>query len=471
VASRHTTVFERHRPPAALVERALAPSRHAVFWLEDAPGARYPRAAATSADLTVVGGGYAGLWTALLAKRRNPGAHVVLLEAATVGWAASGRNGGFCSESLTHGEANGRRRWPEEYDTLERLGAQNLDSLVTDVAELGMDVQLERTGELSVALEPHQVAWAREAGEGFLDAEQTRARIDTPHALAGVLDTSGTALVHPARLVHELARVASELGVEVHEHSRVVALDGGGPAPVSVRTAHGPVIRSGQVALATNVFRSLVRRARPLTVPVYDYALVTEPLTAQQRTAIGWAGREGYDDLANQFHYARLTADDRILFGGYDAIFHSGGRIRRDYEDRPATFTRLASHLLTLFPQLEDVRFSHRWAGVIDTSTQFCAFHGLTRGGRVAYTAGFTGLGVGATRFAAQVMLDRLAGEPTERTELAMVRRAPLPFPPEPLASAGIQLTRRALDRADHREGRRDPFLRTLDAVGLGFDS
>jgi glycine/D-amino acid oxidase-like deaminating enzyme len=214
-----------------------------------------------------------------------------------------------------------------------------------------------------------------------------------------------------------------------------------------------------------------VRRARPLTVPVYDYALVTEPLTAQQRTAIGWAGREGYDDLANQFHYARLTADDRILFGGYDAIFHSGGRIRRDYEDRPATFTRLASHLLTLFPQLEDVRFSHRWAGVIDTSTQFCAFHGLTRGGRVAYTAGFTGLGVGATRFAAQVMLDRLAGEPTERTELAMVRRAPLPFPPEPLASAGIQLTRRALDRADHREGRRDPFLRTLDAVGLGFDS
>ncbi|MBU4213985.1 MAG: FAD-dependent oxidoreductase, partial [Actinobacteria bacterium] len=112
-----------------------------------------------------------------------------------------------------------------------------------------------------------------------------------------------------------------------------------------------------------------------------------------------------------------------------------------------------------------------RWAGAIDTSTQFCAFHGLAARGRVAYAAGFTGLGVGATRFAAEVMLDRLAGEVTERTELEMVRRKPLPFPPEPFATIGIESTRWSLDRADHREGRRNLLLRTLDAVGLGFDS
>jgi glycine/D-amino acid oxidase-like deaminating enzyme len=124
-----------------------------------------------------------------------------------------------------------------------------------------------------------------------------------------------------------------------------------------------------------------------------------------------------------------------------------------------------------VFPQLEGVRFSHRWAGAIDTSTRFAAFHGLAANGRVAYAAGFTGLGVGATRFAAEVMLDRLSGLTTERTGLEMVRRKPLPFPPSPVADAGIALTRWSLDRADHRQGRRNLFLRTLDRAGLGFDS
>src|SRR5690606_2104397 len=128
-------------------------------------------------------------------------------------------------------------------------------------------------------------------------------------------------------------------------------------------------------------------------------------------------------------------------------------------------------HFLAAFPQLEDVRFAHRWGGAIDTCTQFAAFHGLTKNGRVAYAAGFTGLGVGATRFAAQVMVDRLSGDETERTALQMVRKKPLPFPPEPIKSLGIELTRRGLDRADHREGRRGPLIRTLDALGLGFDS
>jgi glycine/D-amino acid oxidase-like deaminating enzyme len=228
---------------------------------------------------------------------------------------------------------------------------------------------------------------------------------------------------------------------------------------------------SDRVALATNVFPSLLRRSRLLTVPVYDYVLMTEPLTSGQRAAIGWAKRQGVGDLANQFHYARLTRDDRVLYGGYDAIYHTGRKVRASYEDRAESHRRLASHFFTTFPQLEGLRFSHRWAGAIDTSTQFAAFHGLARRGRVAYAAGFTGLGVGATRFAAEVMLDRLAGLDTERTRLSMVRHKPLPFPPEPVASLGINLTRWSLDRADHRLGERNLFLRTLDRAGLGFDS
>lgn len=145
--------------------------------------------------------------------------------------------------------------------------------------------------------------------------------------------------------------------------------------------------------------------------------------------------------------------------------------MRQRYEDRPASFERLASHFFTTFPQLEGLRFTHKWAGAIDTSTQFSAFYGTARRGRVAYAAGFTGLGVAATRFAGDVMLDLLEGEATERTELEMVRKRPLPFPPEPVAAVGINMTRWSLDRADHDRGRRNILLKTLDALGLGFDS
>ena len=237
-----------------------------------------------------------------------------------------------------------------------------------------------------------------------------------------------------------------------------------------MRTARGSV-RSDRVALATNVFPALLRRARLFTVPIYDYVLMTEPLSAAQQDAVGWRNRQGLADMANQFHYIRPTADNRILFGGYDAIYHYGRQVREAYEDRPASYRRLAEHFFAMFPQLEGLRFTHRWAGAIDTCTRFCAFYGLARRGRVAYTAGFTGLGVGATRFAADVLLDLLGGEQTARTRLEMVRRKPIPFPPEPIASAGIQFARWSLDRADHQEGRRNLLMRALDRLGLGFDS
>src|SRR5262249_61649088 len=117
------------------------------------------------------------------------------------------------------------------------------------------------------------------------------------------------------------------------------------------------------------------------------------------------------------------------------------------------------------------LRFSHAWGGAIDTCTRFCAFFGQAYAGRAAYALGFTGLGVGATRFGAEVMLDLLDGLDTERTRLRMVRKKPMPFPPEPLAWAGIQMTRRSLAQADRNQGARNVWLRTLDKLGLGFDS
>ena len=472
-----STVFERSVPDARLVIDSLTDARLKPFWLDDlrAP-TRFARYSGTASyDLVVVGAGYTGLWTALQAKEREPDLRVAVLEGRTVGWAASGRNGGFCEATLTHGAVNGQSRFPNEIEQLDRLGMQNLDEIEATVARLGLDCDFERTGSLAVAVEEYQIQELKDADDGdtevFFDADGIRELVDSPTYLGGLWSKRATAMIHPAKLAAELARACVDAGVDIFERSPVRGIDSELPSgPVTLIT-DGGFIHADKVALATNAFPSLLKRYRLHTVPVYDYVLMTEPLTDAQLASIGWGGRQGVADTANQFHYYRLSADNRILWGGYDAIYHYGGRIRPAYEDRPETYRRLASHFFTTFPQLEGLRFSHRWAGVVDTSSRFCAFYGLARQGRVAYTAGFTGLGVAASRFAANVMLDRLSGEATERTSLEMVRSTPLPFPPEPAAYAGVQATKWALDQADHNRGRRNALLKSLDAVGLGFDS
>ncbi|MFC9537689.1 NAD(P)/FAD-dependent oxidoreductase [Streptomyces sp. NPDC056975] len=462
--------------------KSLADAKPLSYWLDD-PGRPEARPALTGderCDLLVVGGGYSGLWTALLAKERDPGRDVVLLEGQEVGWAASGRNGGFCAASLTHGVANGLARWPGEIGKLEELGNRNLDAIEDAVARYSIDCDFERTGELDVATEPHQVTELREfhqelteaglaGGTELLDADATREQVDSPTFLGALYDRRGVAMLHPAKLAWGLKQACLDLGVRIHEHTPALELSSSG-AGTAVRTPYGRVFAQ-HVALGTNVFPSLVKRVRSYTVPVYDYALMTEPLTDEQLASIGWKNRQGLGDSANQFHYFRLSADNRILWGGYDAIYPYGGRVRAEYDHRPETYAKLAGQFFTCFPQLEGVRFSHAWGGAIDTCSRFSAFFGTAHKGRVAYAAGYTGLGVGATRFGADVMLDLLSGERTERTELEMVRTKPLPFPPEPFAYTGIALTKWSLARADDNGGRRNLWLKAMDKAGLGFDS
>ncbi|UQX88620.1 FAD-binding oxidoreductase [Jatrophihabitans telluris] len=452
------------------------------FWLdtEDRPAPRPTLATDTSADLAVVGGGFSGLWTALLAKEADPDRDVILLEGSRLAWAATGRNGGFCAASLTHGEANGRDRFPNEYSRLDELGRQNLQEIGDTVARYGIDCAFERTGELNVATAPYQVAELR-AGDGeFLDTAAVRAEVDSPTYLAGSWNRDTTAMLDPARLAWGLARAAEELGVRIVENTPVQGIrrSSGRPGDALALITGGSDAGSGartvtarRVALGTNAFTPLLRRIRLHTVPVYDYVLVTEPLSSEQLAAIGWRNRQGIGDSANQFHYYRLTRDNRILWGGYDAVYYFGRRIAARYDERPATFALLAEQFFQTFPQLEGLRFTHRWGGAIDTSTRFCGFFGTGYGGRLAYALGYTGLGVGASRFGANVMLDLLDDRPSERRELELVRTKPLPFPPEPLAYAGIQATRWSLAAADRHEGRRNLWLRALDRAGLGFDS
>lgn len=429
-------------------------------------------------DLCIVGAGYTGLWTALLAKERNPSREVIIIEQRETGAGASGRNGGFCSSSLTHGFVNGYSRFREEMETIERLGRENLDAIEEAIEKYKIDCDWERTGELRVAVAPWQLDGMKEEAElrnkfgdhvEFLNQQEIQSRVKSPKYVGALFDHDGTALVDPARLVWGLEKACISLGVTIYENSKVDWLEYSDDK-VIVHSPYG-TITAKKVALATNVFKSLVRSARKYVIPVYDYQLVTEPLTPEQRASIGWADREGLSDAGNQFHYYRLTKEGCILWGGYEAIYNFRGKVRQEYEFSAETYATLAANFLETFPQLAGISFTHGWGGAIDTCTRFAPFWGTAHQGRVAYVLGYTGLGVGATRFGAATMLDLLDGEDTESTRLKMVRRKPLPFPPEPFRYFFILITQWSINRADHRGGRRNLWLKFLDRVGLGFDS
>ena len=452
---------------------------HTPFWLDDPlrPAPQPALTTQTSTDLLIIGAGFSGLWTALLAKEENPNRDVVILEGGEVATGASGRNGGFMDASLTHGFSNGLSRWPKELHQLLALGRQNLDEIEKTLERYNIKCGYIRSGDIDVATDLHHIEEMKEemeeaapfnTGFQFMDRDEVQATVKSPIYIAG-LRRPDTSLVNPAHLAWGLRRVCCEKGVQLYENSPVTNLEEDGDQVVA-HTPHGRV-RARRVALATNAYPPLLKRLSYYVVPVYDYALMTEPLTTEQRDSIGWHGREGISDASRQFHYLRTTKDGRILFGGYDAVYYWNNGFGEHLETSPLMFGRLAEHFFQTFPQLEGLRFSHAWGGAIDTCSRFSPFWGTVHQGKTAYSMGFTGLGVGATRFGAKVMLDLLDNKKTERTKLEMVRTKPLPFPPEPLRSIGINITRWSMDRADRNGGRENLWLKVMDWLGLGFDS
>ncbi len=464
----------------ASIEAAVRDATPAVYWSDRtfAPDVGDPLTGRHDADLVIVGGGFTGLWAALHAIEEQPGRSIHVVEAERIGHGASSRNGGFCEASLTHGLLNGLSHWPNEIAALTRMGDENLTELLADIERHGIDAAVEKTGTMNVATEPWQVEdiaeyaeTLREHGEEatLLDAAATRAELNSPTYLAGVVEPHGTAIIDPAKLVWGLRATVEKLGVTVHENSRVSAIDVGQNS-LTVRTARGS-IDANRVLVATNAWAEPEKQIRNYVIPIYDHVLMTEPLTPEQMATIGWGARQGLSDWANQFHYYRLTEDDRILWGGYDANYYKGNGMGPEFEQRVDSHITIACHFFETFPQLAGLGFSHRWAGPIGTTSKFTAAFGTKHDDRLAWVAGYTGLGVGASRWGARVGLDLVDGRRTERTQLAMVRRKPMPFPPEPLRNAVIQFTRGQIAKADSNEGKPGPWLTLLDKFGVGFDS
>jgi glycine/D-amino acid oxidase-like deaminating enzyme len=460
--------------PTAAHRAAYAGAEPRPYWLANLPAREPcpPLSSSTKADLCIVGGGFTGLWAALHAKRDEPWRDVVVLEKDTVGYGASGRNGGFIVSSLTHGISNGLARFADEMPALERLAQENFAGFRQDLHTHNIDCDFEETGELLAILEPYQDAWIEEESDllrrfghevDTFDADGMRQQLNSPLYRGGVWDKTGAGILDPAKLADGLREAAIRLGVRIYEGTAAQGLRDEGQH-VEVTTAQGKV-RARRVLLGTSAYPPLLKQMKRYIAPVYDYALVTEPVSLD---TVGWRNRQGVGDGANQFHYYRLTKDNRILWGGYDAVYRFRGPVRPGLDDYEPTFAKLSQHFFTTFPHLEGIKFTHRWGGAIDTCSRFSVFFGTAHEGKTAYAVGYTGLGVAATRFGAQTALQLLDGTPPN---LRYVSEKPVPFPPEPLKTAVIQLTRNRLAAADRNEGKRGIWLKTLDRLGLGFDS
>jgi glycine/D-amino acid oxidase-like deaminating enzyme len=452
------------------------------YWLAASPAGppRPALAGDVAADVVIVGAGFTGLWAAIQLTDTDPGLRVVVLEMESVGFGASGRNGGFCAASLTHGLSNGLLHFRDELEILQAEGLANLQAIVAFVHANGIDCDLEETGTLTVADQPHQVdefrEWVDEAADWgedyrFLDRDEVQAEVHSPIWHAGIAGSARQdVLVDPAKLVRGVARVAEERGVLIHEGTRVIAVErrAGG---VRVRTANGPTVTAEHVVVATSAYSGWLRRLRTQFVPVYDYAIVSDPLMPEQRDAIGWRGRQGMSDANNQFHYFRQTADGRILWGGYDAVYYPNNGVGPRFDRNAGTFARLEAHFRRAFPQLDGIGFPYRWGGAIDTTSRFTVTFGQALGGRLTYALGYTGLGVGASRWAGGIVRDFILRPDSDLLRLRFVRSKPFPFPPEPLRTVAVNVVRRELDRADRNQGERGLILKGLDALGIGFDS
>ncbi|MEA2250021.1 MAG: hypothetical protein QOG70_263 [Solirubrobacteraceae bacterium] len=446
------------------------------YWLEEAgPVEALPALSeVTEAEVVIVGGGYAGMWTAWHLLDRMAAASIVLLEADVCGHGPSGRNGGFC-ETLWHslhalrerlGDADAVRLATASSETVAAIGAW--------CEEHGVDAWFARNGTLTASTAPAQdtagraaVHAAEELGVAdrvrALTPDELRSRCDSPVFRGGVL-VPDDATVQPARLALGLRRVLIERGVRIFEHTGVRGL-AVSPAGVEARTAGG-LVRARHAVLAINAAARGVRPLRTRLAVTSSHLVLTEPVP-DVIDEVGWRGGENITDGRTFVHYFRTTPDGRIAFGWGGGRVAWGARLGGRTEVDPAVAKATHAHLLRVFPQLRERRVTHAWGGPIDVSPSHLPQVGTIDNAPVHYAFGFTGNGVGPSHLAARSLAALATGDPDVGL-LPRLRPDRLPVPLEPIAWTGGSLVRLANLRKERleEEGRRpSPLLRAAAAA------
>jgi glycine/D-amino acid oxidase-like deaminating enzyme len=408
--------------------------------------------------VAVVGAGFTGLWTAYYLLREDPSLRVVVLEAETAGFGASGRNGGWASALFPAGPDKLARLPGSSYAAARaqhEAMRDSVDEVGRVVAREGIDADYAKGGTVVVARDAVQLARARAEVEHarswgrddltLLDAAETAERIGMSGAL-GSTYTPDCAAIHPFRTVRGLADVVERLGATIHEQTRVSAIE-----PGLVRTERGTV-RAEVVVRATEGYTHALRGQRRAVVPVYSLMVATEPLSDEVWAEIGLAQRETFSEHRHLVVYGQRTADGRLAFGGRGAPYHLGSSVRPSHDAEPDVWEALRTSLREMFPVLRDTTFTHAWGGPLGIPRDWCASVGLDRRTGLAWAGGYVGDGVSTTNLAGRTLRDLVLGRSTELTALPWVQHRSRRWEPEPLRWLGINAGLRAMSLADGEE-------------------
>ncbi len=424
--------------------RAMQNSDAPSLWLDQISSSesgleaksRGPLTESATVDIAIVGAGYTGLWSAYYLAKQLPGASIVIIESKTVGFGASGRNGGWCIAELAN-DYGGAMHHPmvETVDEIERV-----------IAAEAIDCDFARGGEIHLARNEAQVDRLRgDLGPDYewLDAVEAQKMCGASQVLGGAF-TRHTAALHPAKLVRGLAEAVEAQGTRIYEGTRAQEV-----TATQVVTAAG-TINAKHVVLATEGYTAQLSGHRRDLIPFYSLMIATEPLAQDIWDQIGLTQRPTFTDGRYRVIYGQRTADDRIAFGGRAAPYRIGSKIDPAVENDPATHEEIRQTLVDLFPVLSDSAITHRWGGVLGVPRNWKPAvsndEGLYRAG------GYVGEGVAATNLAGRTLADLIAGDHTELTRLPWVRPPSRKWPIEPFRWAGIMLGAELFERADRRE-------------------
>jgi len=441
------------------------------------PGERVARPSLpgdTDADVAIAGGGYTGLWTAYALKRADPTLRIVVCERETVGFGASGRNGGWCSALFAGNRAVTAQRYGRDaVIAMQRAMFDTLDEIERVIAAEAIDCDWARGGTVQVATArahvPHMVreledhrSWGFGADDyRILEPEDARAEIGCEPNF-GALFTPHCAALHPAKLVRALARVVEELGVTVCEQTPVTAIE-----PGRLRTTHGDV-RAEIVVRATEAFTPDLPELRRAIVPIYSLMIATEPLPEEFWTTAGLARRPTFSDFRRMIIYGQRTADGRLAFGGRGAPYHFGSRVRPAFDVDTRVFGRLHDTLRALFPKLGDAAITHRWGGAVAVPRDWYPSVGFDRGTGLAWAGGYVGDGVSTTNLAGRTIADLVLGRDSPLVRLPWVGHTSPKWEREPWRWLGVNLSRVLVESIDRAEAAgRNARLRKRAAARL----
>ncbi len=454
----------------------MLPIEKACYWMTTEPYQYEPvLEGEQSCDIAIVGAGFTGLWTGVFLKDLAPDKDIVIVEQGMAGYGGSGRNAGMLDVTIDHSHALAITHFGfQEAKRLAEIGRKNIEEMATFLSQNDIDCDFERNGRFFVALTEAQMKGSVQdlevaerlgvAGMRLLSADEIQAEVHSPLYL-GALFAPSPGIINPFKLVQGLKQYLKLRGVRIFEKTKVTALCGG-----AAQTDHGKLLAHRFIAATDafthHLFPKLLRRY----IPLYDYILVSDPLTSLQKEAIGWKGRQGITDGRTFFNYYRLTADDRILWGTSEAMYYAPNRVNPECDHSERHYSALRESFRRHFPQLAELPFPFAWGGPIASTTRMTPFFGSLENGRILYALGYTGHGIGSTRLAGRILAHMALERSSDLFKLSIVQKKPFPYPPEPFRSFAVEAVTKALRKTDagHRPSL---LLRLLDSLGIGFSS